>query len=170
MGKEKPINTDEIVWRGKRFLLEFFDSCNYPPLNEIAQVYGFIFNDKGELLIVKCEDDRWTLPGGGPEPEDKTWRETLKREADEEADVDLMNIKPAGYLKSTCLEKDSPEVTFAIRAAAEIVKIKPQTIDPAHGGMNERKFIPVGDFFKYMKWGENGKVQLNLALKALGKA
>src|SRR3972149_3465448 len=98
----KAIFKEEIIWRGEKYLIRVFDRIDYSKLNNIAQVYGFIFNKKGEMLIVKCGPKKaWCLPGGTPEKEDKRWKETLIREVEEEADVEIDNIIPAGYITPT---------------------------------------------------------------------
>jgi hypothetical protein len=164
-----PIFTEEITWRGYRFLMEVFDDNDFSKLEGITQVYGFLFNEKEEIVIFrKGPDSDWCLPGGGPEECDKTWKDTLIREAEEEVDVEIEDIKPAGYIKSTALDNNLQKARTGImlRAVAKISKIKPQTIDPASGIINERKFIPAKDFLKYCTWGANGKAQLELAMKA----
>lgn len=167
----KPIFTENLTWRGYKFLVEVFDDNDFSKLKDIPQVYGFLFNDKNEIVIFrKGPKAEWCLPGGGPEKCDKTWKDTLIREAEEEVDVEIDDIKPAGYLKSTALSKDTPQkvrVGIMVRAIAKITKIRPPTIDPCTGILNERKFIPAKDFLKYCHWDGNGKVQLELALKAL---
>jgi len=168
-----PILTDKITWQGHDFIMEIFDSTDFSKLNRVSQVSGFIFNDKNELLIVKCADkDEWALPGGGPEKQDKSWKETLIREVIEETDIELKDIAPVCYIKTISLDKDfhHPRVGGdSIRTVARVKKINKQTIDPANGGINQRKFIPVKDFLKYCHWGKNGRVQLELAMKARNK-
>jgi len=159
---------EEISWRDEKYKIEVFDTKDYSKLNDVKQVYGFIFNEKSELLIVKCgSNDEWGLPGGGPEPEDKSWEDTLKREVDEEANIEIKNIIPAGYIKSTYLgTKITPaKVGSMIRAVALVKTMKKRAIDPATGVIDEIKFIPVNDFLNYCKWGENGKAQLEIALR-----
>jgi 8-oxo-dGTP pyrophosphatase MutT (NUDIX family) len=165
-----PIFKEEIIWRGGRFLMEVFDDNDYSKLKNITQVYGFLFNEKDEIMILREGPDKeWQLPGGAPENYDKTWKDTLIREAEEEVDVEIEDIKPAGYIRSTALDKNSSQeakVGIGLRTVAKITKIKPQTIDPASGVINERKFIPAKDFLKYFPWGDNGKAQLELAMRA----
>ena len=165
----KPIFKEDMVWRGYAYTMEVFDDNDYSKLNNITQVYGFIFNEKGEILVVKCGHKKeWCLPGGGPEKYDKTWKDTLIREVDEETDVEIKGIMPAGYIRVTAKDKNESKAKtdFCIRSIAFVKGIKKQTIDPANGMINERKFIPVKDFLKYCPWGENGKVQLEIAIRA----
>jgi len=164
-----PIFTEEMTWRGYRFLMEVFDNNDYSKLKDIQQVYGFLFNEKDEIVIFrKSPDSEWCLPGGTPEKCDKTWKGTLIREAEEEVDVEIEDIKPAGYIKSTALDNNLQKfrVGIMLRAVAKVTKVKPQTIDPATGILNERKFIRAKDFLKYCPWGANGKAQLELAMRA----
>jgi 8-oxo-dGTP pyrophosphatase MutT (NUDIX family) len=164
----KPIFKEEISWRDEKYRIEVFDTKDYSKLNDVKQVYGFIFNENGELLIVKCgSNDQWGLPGGGPEKCDKTWKDTLIREVDEEANIEIKNIIPAGYITSTYLgtKKTSAKIGSMIRAVALVKAIKKRAIDPATGVIDKVKFIPVSDFLNYCSWGKNGKAQLEIALR-----
>jgi len=163
-----PIFKEEITWRGGRFRLEVFDDNDFSKLKDITQVYGFLFNEKDEIIIFrKGHNSDWCLPGGTPEKCDKTWRDTLIREAEEEVDVKIEDIKPAGYIISTALDNNLQKfkVGIMLRAVAKVTKVKSQTIDPATGIINERKFIPAKDFLKYCPWEANGKAQLEIALR-----
>jgi hypothetical protein len=56
-----------------------------------------------------------------------------------------------------------------LRAIAKVKKILLQTIDPATGKINERKFIDPKEFLEYCPWKENGQVQLKMALDKYGR-
>ena len=47
--------------------IEWHDAAVFSKLKPITQVYGILFNEKGEILIVHPVDE-WSLPGGKPEP------------------------------------------------------------------------------------------------------
>lgn len=163
-----PIFSEVFNWGKEKFEYSIFDSVEFLNLSDITQVYGFIFNKKGKILIIKSpERSEWSLPGGGPEKCDKNWKETLIREVIEEADVEIKRIIPLFYLsaKRKAKKKSKGKEGIMLRAMAKVDKINQQTIDPATGKINERKFISQKDFLKYCPWGENGKVQLNLAIK-----
>jgi len=167
---KKPCYSGILKWRGEEFKIEIFEEDNFSRLKDIKQAYGFIFDKEKKLLIIKQPTkEEWGLPGGTPEKYDKNWEETLRREVIEEADVEIKNIKPLFYITSKCLTKNiskGKEGTM-LRAIAEVNSIKPQTIDPATGDINKRKFIRPKDFLKYCPWEENGKIQLELALRQL---
>lgn len=166
-----PLFTEIFAWKGENYELSIYPDTNFSELENIQQVYGFVFNKKQEILLIKLPEGKWCLPGGGPEEYDKDWKETLKREILEEADVEIEDIKPVCYLTSKCLgnNKNCAKIGTMLRAVAKLKNIKEQTFDPAHGKINERIFVPTGKFIEYCDWGENGRIQLELALKKLGE-
>ena len=157
---------ESIIQRNnKKYRLKWHKDINFNKLDNITQVYGYIFDNKGKVLIVNPKST-WRLPGGHSEPEDKNFEGTLIREADEEADVDIKNIVPLGYIKVTPLDKNSTEIIhYLLRYVASIKSVKKQTIDIAEGIINDRKFIEVKNFSKYCPWGKMGEEILSEAVK-----
>lgn len=159
---------EEVNWKGENFEIEYFETKDLFGLDNFVQIYGFLFDEKGKLCIVRPTEARgWRLPGGGIE-EGETWKEALIREAQEEADVELDedSIELIGYIKSTPLDKDSEKkIHYLLRARAKIKKINEQTEDVAEGLINERVFIESKDFEEYIKWKEIGRSQLRSALR-----
>lgn len=153
----------EIPYKGEIYDVELFDDTNFQDI-ELLGASGFIFDDKGKLCLIKVQDERgWTLPGGSIEPEDNSPEDTLRREVEEEADLELKNIKRLGYWKSV-LRSNPKEITYRGRFIAEVEKVKKQTIDPAYDVVPERIFIDPKDFDKHTQWGDNGEFQLKKAL------
>ena len=167
MVKRKIKNKFVVEWRGKFYDCEWFDNTDFEKLNPIKGVHGFVFNDKDAVCIVKTKGKEfWSDTGGGCEKFDKTFEDTFIREVDEEADLEIKNLQRLGYIKS--ITRENPEdVHFQLRFVARVKKIKPQTIDPAEGAINERKFVSTKDFSKYTGWGDNGDFQIKKALKKL---
>lgn len=154
-----------IEFSNKRYKLDWHKNTDFNKLDNIVQVYGYIFDDKGRLLIVNPKTT-WRLPGGHLEKEDKTFEQTLIRESDEEADVDIEKIVPLGYIKVTPLDKNTTEkIHYLLRYVAKLKKVKKQTIDIAEGVINDRKFINVKDFSKYCPWGKIGELMLSQAVE-----
>jgi len=156
----------EISYGGKVYDAEWSDDTNFEDI-KLMGVGGFIFDKKGRLCLIKVQDERgWTLPGGGPEPEDNSPEDTLIREVEEEADMEIKNIQRIGYWKVR--PRNNPkEISYTGRFIAKIKKIKKQTIDPAYGVIPERIFIDPKDLNKYTGWGENAEFQLEKALKRI---
>ena len=156
----------KIEFEGKIYDCEWFDKTNFKKLEreKVRQCYGFVFDKEERLCIINCGGKQgWCLPGGTVEIYDKTFKDTLIREVNEEADLDLKDIKKVGYIK--IIPKENPrEIHYALRYVAKVKKIKPQTIDPACNIIPKRKFILPSEFIDYVNWGENGKFQLQKAL------
>ena len=135
---------EEIIWAGQKYEMEWFDSDNFSLLDKskIKQIYGFLFNEKGKICLVRPTKKRgWRLPGGGPEStQDKNWKDTIIREADEEADVEIdeNSLTPIGYFKITPLSDNCENKEhFALRVIGKITKVNSQTEDVAEKLMKE---------------------------------
>jgi len=166
---------DEIEWNGQVYELEWFETDNIKILSnkKVTQVYGFLFKNDEKMVVINHPPEKdWRLPGGGPEPVDKNWKDTIIRESDEEADIilDENSLKIIGYMKVTPKSENCEHGThYLIRCIGKIIKINGQTEDPAKKIINIRKFIDSNHFLKYCTWGKNGKAQLDSALRAMGK-
>lgn len=159
---------EKINWNDQEYELEWVDDTDIEGLENINQVYGFLFTKDEKLCIVRpSEIQGWRLPGGTPEKEDKDWKATLIRESDEEADIELdkESLKIIGYLKITPLSENCEKpLHYALRVKGDVIKINDQTIDIAEGLINEREFIDPKEFLNYCPWGETGKAQINKVL------
>jgi ADP-ribose pyrophosphatase YjhB (NUDIX family) len=137
---------------------EWIEETDFSQLEPITQIYSICFDEKGDILIINV-NNKWQLPGGKPE-EGESFEETLSRESEEEADVEIENIRPLGYQKVT--EEDN-SVIYQLRFVSNVKKIKKQTEDPAEGKINQRKFIKPEDFLDYCNWGTPGKQMIKAA-------
>lgn len=147
----------EIIWH---------DSTDFSRISPITQVYGVCFTKDRKICIVENPRGHWTLPGGTPE-KGESFKQTLKREVDEEADIKITNIELLGYQKVN--NKKIGRNVYQLRYSAIISKIKKQTIDPATKRIGERAFIKPEDFLKYVKWGNTGEAMLKKAVKWFNK-
>ena len=142
------------------FKATWYSTHDFSKINPINQVYGVCFDKNGKIALVLFK--RWSLPGGTPEKRE-TPEETLIREVDEEASLDLQDIRPLGYQKIENL--DNGDIFYQLRYFAKVKKIKTQTIDPANGKINRREFVSPKDFSKYCSWGNVGEEVVRLAKK-----
>ncbi|MCK5601508.1 NUDIX hydrolase [Candidatus Pacearchaeota archaeon] len=156
----------EIIQRDDgKYELEWFDKTSFDSLGDITQVYGFLFTEDGKLCVVNPGRD-WRLPGGHPDDEDDGWRDTIIREAHEEADVEIDSeqIIPIGYIKVTPVDKNNSRgVHYLLRCVGRITRINEQTDDISEGLINDREFIVPSDFSNYCDWAEGGDVQMEKA-------
>ena len=167
---------EKVIWAGQEYEMEWFDSDDFSLLDEsqIKQIYGFLFDGGGKICLVRPTEKRgWRLPGGTPEPaKDKDWKDTIVREADEEADIEIdwNSLTPIGYFKITPLSDNCENKEhFALRVVGKITKVNSQTEDVAENLINERVFIKLGDFLEYCPWKESGKIQRDKAMEKLAE-
>lgn len=98
----------------------------------------------------------WMVPGGTVEKNENPIL-ALKRELEEEADIEIKNYKLMGFMEAefknhlTGYLSRYTEMWFV----AKVSKILPQTIDPAKGQILERDFFDIEEMaFKFQKWGK----------------
>ena len=144
-----------------------FEKLRYDKSGKVIGAQGFVFNDEEKFCVIKLSSKKtWLITGGKPEKTDKTFEDTLIREVDEEADLDIKDIKRVGCI--IAWKKGHPEEKeYSLRYVARVKKIKPQTIDPAYNEIPQRKFISPEEFDKYCGWGDNGEFQIKKVLKVL---
>ena len=121
-------------------------SSNFLSLKPITQIYGVCFDNKGNILIIRTPNGNWNIPGGTPE-NNEIPEQTLKRELKEEADVTIGKNAMIGYYEVV----SDKSTIYQLRFAALLNEKKPLTIDPALGVVNERKFVSLDEFFRYVE-------------------
>lgn len=133
----------------------------------VTQVYGVVFNDKGEILVAReTTEGKWQIPGGKPEG-DETVDETVKRELLEEVDVKAGAIYPLGAQKTEMPNnpnKNEGDLFYQLRCVVEMDELLPQTPDPDRGNVWERRFVPADKITEYIKWGETGNAMFGDAI------
>ncbi|MDO8467841.1 MAG: NUDIX hydrolase [Nanoarchaeota archaeon] len=151
------INNEEASY------LTWYNNKDFSKLKNVKQIYGICFDNLDKICIINVTGN-WTLPGGTPE-KGESFEQTLMREVDEEADIEIKNIKPIGYNKIEQIKNRVKSTFYQLRYIANIVKIKPQTIDPAHNKIPKRKFISPEEFLEYCPWGKTGEKMINEAVR-----
>ncbi len=160
----------KISWNNNIYDCEWFDEINFEKLNNVTSILGFIFDDKGKICIVNFPNKtNWTLPGGHLEDYDESFEACLIREVEEEADLELIDIKRMGYVSGLKRGDSEDKRDSQLRYVARVSKIKKQTIDPAEGIIPKRKFIHPHEFLEHTKWEGNGEHQLKKAIELLNK-
>jgi len=143
--------------------LSWHEINDFSNIKDVKQCYGICFDKKGKILIIKNKG-KWFLPGGTPE-KGETFEQTLIREIDEEADVEINNIKPLGYNKIEEIKNGKKSIFYQLRFFARVSKIKNQTPDPATNIIFKRKFIKPEKFLSYTFWGRPGEEMIRMALE-----
>lgn len=157
--------TSTLTYDNQNFLLTWIKDNNLEKYKPVSQVYGIVFNDKGEILVAREKpEDKWAIPGGKPEAGESI-EETLRRELEEEADVSVSKVLLLGAQKVELEEDvDGNSTSYQLRCVAILKELLPQTPDPAHGSIWERKFVPAIDINDYIKWGELGATMFKDAI------
>ncbi|MCL5733817.1 MAG: NUDIX hydrolase [Patescibacteria group bacterium] len=141
----------KFTWNGEEVLVEWMPGGielikKYKP---ITQALGLCVNDNNEVIIVSDDEGKnWGLPGGTVEP-GETIQQTLEREVMEEVDIEISEIKFLGLQKII----NKSNIIYQSRFFCRVKKVLPQTIDPAKGKILMRKFVPLRDLNKILKWG-----------------
>jgi 8-oxo-dGTP pyrophosphatase MutT (NUDIX family) len=138
--------------------LSWHETSDFSKMKDVRQCYGICFDKKDKILIINNKGN-WYLPGGTPE-QGETFEQTLIREIDEEADVEIDKIKPLGYNRIEEIKNGKKSVFYQLRFVAKVSRIKKQTIDPATNTQFKRKFINPKDFLAYTLWGRPGEAMI----------
>ena len=155
------IITNIVVWKGNKYRRSWIPGGDFSSFTPFKQIYGIVFNDSDEVLVISEEPGKWQIPGGTPE-QGETPEQTMTREFLEEADVTLKKIKFIGAQKIEFLDQDNPNkeegsLFYQLRFIADIDKILPQTPDPDGGDIHPRKFVDFKELTEYIKWGDIGE-------------
>lgn len=120
---------------------------------EVRQVYGFIFNSDGRILLLE-DEGKYNLPGGRPE-NGENLVETLFREVLEEVQITISSPKYLGY------RFISAEEEFAqVRLVALIDLVQRTALDPSTGRQYKRLLVPPIQVNDLLKWGKLGDQQI----------
>ena len=126
----------------------------------VLQVYGFIFDLSGRILV---QDDKghYNLPGGKPN-KGETFVETLIREAAEESQVRFNWTHYLGYQ-----HVQGDEEFAQVRYAALLDHLSPAAPDPSRGKQYGRLWVPPMEVNALLGWGDSGRLQVESAVKAM---
>ena len=156
-----------LEWKGRIYDCVWSDETNFEDLSPVLGTRGFVFNDNKEICIVKVSKEKnWADLGGGMEDFDKTFEDCFIREVDEEADIELRDLKRLGYVKITRRGKPK-SVHYQLKFVAKVKNMKPRTLDPAYNRIPEIKFVKPEEFIKYTKWSNKVDWQIKKALDKL---
>ena len=125
----------------------------------VTQVYGFCFDQRGEILLT-FDQSSHGLPGGKPES-DETPQETLIREVLEEVQCEIADLEYIGYQLVTDDSSKFGGAAYAqLRYACLITTLLPQMPDVATGRLIDRRFASPSRAAALLDWGDNGRQQI----------
>lgn len=97
---------------------------------EIKQIHAVLVTADGRILL-RIKNGSYRLTGGHPEAADTDANATIRREAQEEADVEVDKIDYIGYQE---VFEDNGDHYAQMRVVARVTKINPATPDPDRSG------------------------------------
>jgi len=92
---EKAPISDEFLYGGRWIKVIWRDAGFIPPQELITQASGVCFCEDGRVVLVRNDQDTWTLVGGHPEA-GETAQEAFIREVAEEACADVIEMRFLG--------------------------------------------------------------------------
>jgi len=148
---------------GVEYVFEYSDADSFNDLdyNLCRQVYGICFCDDKMVIGYGGQKKDWGLIGGTIE-KGETFEQTLKREIQEESNMEVLKCIPVGYQK--VIDTRDGSHIFQLRYACVAHPLGPFVSDPA-GGVTEIKMIDPGDYKKYFDWGKIGERMVSRALE-----
>lgn len=158
-----------IVWQGKEYHIEYHDADSFDdlPRERITQVYGICFRDGALVIGRRVRNGSWGHLGGHPE-EGETLEQALRREIQEESNMDVKAFKPIGYQTETCTNGDGD---IQLRYCCIVEPFGPFVCDPDlrkdRGGIDAIKIIDPKEYKRYVQWGEIGDRLMDRAIHTL---
>ena len=142
-----------------------------PENMEIRQVYGLIFSRDGRILL-RVEDVngvlKYSLAGGHPEVYDKGIEETIRRELLEEINITITEPLLVGYQE---VDDENQSPSYAqVRMTALIDSEGAVRPDLDNKKIYARLLVSPIRANDFLKWGEVGLAQINMAMDIASKA
>lgn len=148
---------------GVEYIFEYSDADSFDHLeySKCRQAYGVCpFGDK-MVIGYGGKKQNWGLIGGTIE-EGETFEETLKREIQEESNMEVLSQKPIGYQKM--IDTRDGSFVYQLRYVCEVRPYGPFVSDPADS-ITEIKLINPTEYKKYFDWGKIGERIITRALE-----
>lgn len=132
-------------------LYEYQNVDSFDGLENWKQIYGVCFVGDKMVIVKDGKSGTWMLPGGRPE-EGENFEQALKREIQEESNMEVLSWGPVGFqhcTDSSGKEYNQLRTWCVVRPYGEFVS------DPG-GNTSEIKLVDPNDYKTYFDWGEIG--------------
>lgn len=138
----------------------------HPPMGMLVrQVYGYVFDDLGRLVVHYDADlGAFNLPGGTPEEADGgDVVATLVREVAEEVQITISDPVYLGYQQ---VVRPGQAPYAQLRMAARLDRLHARAPDPDSGRVHVRRLCPLPEAAKLLGWGSPAEPQIKCAAVA----
>lgn len=148
---------------GVEYLFEYFDADSFDDLDysRCKQTYAVCMVEEKMVIVFNGKKQTWGLVGGSIE-NGESFEQTLRREVQEESNMEILSILPLGYQKVTDTRDNS--FIYQLRYVCTARPIGAFVSDPA-GHITEIKLINPKDYKQYFNWGEIGERIVERAIK-----
>lgn len=152
---------------GTEYILEYEDMDSFEGLDieKCRQVYGVCFVEDEIVIGYGGTKGDWGLIGGTIEKEE-SFEQTLKREIQEESNMEVLSTLPIGVQKVTDTRDGS--FYYQLRYVCTVRPYGPFVSDPA-SGITEIKLITPANHKQYFDWGSIGDRIMDRAMELRGK-
>jgi len=150
---------------GVTYLFEYADVDSFDELDKATctQVYAVCMCDGQMVIGYGGKKQAWGLIGGTIEA-GETFEETLKREIQEESNMEVLACLPVGYQK--VIDTRDNRSFYQLRYICTARPYGPFVSDPA-GSITEIKLIDPREYKQYFDWGNIGDRIVERALELL---
>lgn len=152
--------TSNLAWNNYKYKLIYKDSDSFDdlPYEKVRQCYGVCFYKN--KMVIGGHKNHWSLIGGTIE-KGEDFETTLKREIQEESNMNVLKFLPIGYQQA--FAEDGSDI-YQLRFVCEVKPFGEFEKDPA-GNVTGIKLINPKDYKKYFDWGEIGDRIIERAIK-----
>lgn len=140
---------------GVDYIFEYSDTDSFDDLDKTrcTQTYAVCFCGDQIVIVHNGKKNTWGLVGGTIE-KGESFEETLKREIQEESNMEVILFLPVGYQK--VIDTRDNSFVYQLRYVCTARPYGEFISDPA-GTITEIKLIDTKDYKKYFDWGEIGE-------------
>lgn len=147
-----------------KVIYEDADSFDHLLDKKVTQTYGVCFVDDKIVIVYSIKGGgHWILPGGTIE-DGETFEQCLKREIQEESNMEVVSFAPIGYQEVRFDGKVFNQLRY-------VCKVEPygDFVSDPDGDISEIKLIDPKDYKQYFDWGEIGDKIMERAMELKSK-
>ena len=152
---------------GVEYIFEYSDADSFDGLekDKCRQTYGVCFCDGKIVFGYSGGRKEYGLIGGTIE-EGESFEQTLRREIEEESNMQVLSFLPIGYQK--VIDTRDQSYVYQLRYVCVVKPYGPFKED-IMGDIIEIKLVEPKDYKEYLRWGEIGNRIIERAIELLPK-